>query len=359
MWADRLHHPRIIGICGHSGSGKTTLLEKLIPLLQKHTSVACLKSDAHGIEIDKPGKDSWRLRRAGADIVLLDSQEQSALMGSGVCDLSYSLSHIGLVLAEGWKSAAWPRLLFLDDQGQAPSGIVFDGVIGTIVCNDSEDLASHRYHRDNIAGISDCILQHFRDSFKKIQVKGLVLAGGKSRRMGHDKALIKYRGRPQIEIAYDMAAILCKEVFVSCRSDQNYGLPTLHDRIHEMGPLGGILSALMHDPAAAWLVLACDLPHLQLDLLQKLIASRNIFLPATAYASTSDGKPEPLCAIWEPECRGLLFKALSVDMKCPRRILMDMNLPLLLQPREEDLHNCNHPKDVEGAKLHLQKSGGL
>ncbi len=73
--------PYFLGVVGYSGSGKTTLLEKLIRRFHREGfSVGALKHDAHSFEIDYPGKDSYRLKHAGAKRILLSSKEKFALV---------------------------------------------------------------------------------------------------------------------------------------------------------------------------------------------------------------------------------------------------------------------------------------
>ena len=72
------------------------------------------------------------------------------------------------------------------------------------------------------------------------------------------------------------------------------------DSVAGEGPIVGIRSALAANPNVAWLVLACDLPFLSDAALSQLLRERDPAAVATAYRSTHDGLPEPLCAIWEP-----------------------------------------------------------
>lgn len=96
------------------------------------------------------------------------------------------------------------------------------------------------------------------------KLNGLVLAGGKSQRMGNPKDKINWHGKEQRYFAADLLAPFCNEVFISCRKDQlenfdpNYN--ALTDTFLNMGPFGGILSALRSQRDKAWLVVACDLP---------------------------------------------------------------------------------------------------
>ena len=93
-----------------SGTGKTTYLEKLLPLLKKELlRIAVVKHDAHGFEIDKPGKDSYRLTQAGADHMILTSKDKTAVIFSHKeqnPELSFILKHIenvDLIITEGYK----------------------------------------------------------------------------------------------------------------------------------------------------------------------------------------------------------------------------------------------------------------
>ena len=109
---------KIIGFAGYSGSGKTTLLEKLIPLLvARGLRIAVIKHAHHDFDIDKPGKDTYRHRQAGAGEVMIISAQRWALMHElqdetepALEDLCARFSPCDLILAEGYKHAAIPKL---------------------------------------------------------------------------------------------------------------------------------------------------------------------------------------------------------------------------------------------------------
>ena len=109
---------KIFGIAGHSGMGKTTLLERLVPELGSRGLVVSLVKHSHkAIEIDRPGKDSYRLREAGCSEVLLLGHERWALMhelrGADEPPLDYLLERLqrcDLVLVEGFKNGHFPKL---------------------------------------------------------------------------------------------------------------------------------------------------------------------------------------------------------------------------------------------------------
>ena len=109
---------KVFGIAGHSGMGKTTLLERLVPELTSRGLVVSLIKHSHkSIEVDRPGKDSYRLREAGCSEVLLLGHDRWALMhelrGAEEPALDYLLGRMqrcDLVLIEGFKQGGFPKL---------------------------------------------------------------------------------------------------------------------------------------------------------------------------------------------------------------------------------------------------------
>ena len=90
----------VLAVCGFSGAGKTTLLESAIPrLIERGLTVAVVKHDAHGFEVDRPGKDSDRLFRAGATITLSGQQEQFERRGAAASAVAW-----GHAVAVGMRS---------------------------------------------------------------------------------------------------------------------------------------------------------------------------------------------------------------------------------------------------------------
>lgn len=185
-------------------------------------------------------------------------------------------------------------------------------------------------------------------------LNGLVLAGGKSLRMGQAKDRMKWHGKEQRYHAADLLKKFCREVFISCRFDQAGEIDTdymaLPDTFLNLGPVGGILSALRSQRSKAWLVVACDLPLLNEATLQFLIRHRNPRKIATTYESPFDGKPEPLITIWEPQSYPALLQFLGKDITCPRKVLMNNPVEILQTPDTDALMNVNTPADAEKAK---------
>lgn len=136
----------------------------------------------------------------------------------------------------------------------------------------------------------------------------LILAGGHSRRFGRDKASFRpSSGEPTLAgRIHRVLAPFCGECFLSVRANQSFpeppapGLPTITDQFGDAGPMGALLSAWEVKPTAAWFVIACDLIRLDSTHLRMLVEARDGKELATAFLHPGDGKPEPLCAIYEP-----------------------------------------------------------
>ena len=192
----------------------------------------------------------------------------------------------------------------------------------------------------------------------KKSLHGLVLAGGRSTRMGQDKAeLIHPDGRPLARRCCDLLLEAgCESVVLSLRHDQE--IPVSLDDLEIVrdpesashGPMAGIISGMNLHPESDWLVIACDLPRLDLATLGHLISSKlpdDVFL---AYRSESDGLPEPLCALYTAAALPILEQALAANFRCPRKVLIRNECRLLDPVTPRALDNANTPQDWESAQ---------
>lgn len=193
---------------------------------------------------------------------------------------------------------------------------------------------------------------------------GLVLAGGRSTRMKVDKAALAWRGRPELERAFDLVAARVDRAYVSVRSDQRADplrapYRQIVDGDQGSGPIAGIAAAQASAPDAAWLVVACDLPLLDAETLDQLLADRDRNRLATAFQSAGDGLPEPLCAVYEPASREPILRWIASGESCPRRFLMGHATALLRLQRPQALDNANTPEDAVALRGRLDAAGAL
>ncbi len=185
---------------------------------------------------------------------------------------------------------------------------------------------------------------------------GLVLAGGRSQRMGRDKALLTRKGQSQLAYLAKLLGQVTVRAFVSTRTDQSdeperQRFPQIVDRYANMGPIAGILSALEEYPGKDWLVVACDLPNVDRGTLEYLIEHFSDGQPFTAYRSSHDGLPEPLCAVYRRGSEAIIHRFIGDGVVCPRKILIRSDTRLLEQPDPSALDNVNTPEDLASSIL--------
>lgn len=181
---------------------------------------------------------------------------------------------------------------------------------------------------------------------------GLVLAGGRSSRMGQDKGLIQYFNKPQREYLFDLLSKFCDKVFTSSRKEQEIP-PSLHpipDAFDFESPLNGILSAFKEHQGNAWLTVAIDMPFVNQDVLQFLILNRDQTKLATCFYDSEGKLPEPLLTIWEPSAFPLLMKFSQSGGVSPREFLMENDCEKLVYPDSEIHINVNTPEEFKRLK---------
>ncbi|MCE1241430.1 MAG: molybdopterin-guanine dinucleotide biosynthesis protein B [Azonexaceae bacterium] len=159
---------KIFGIAGWSGSGKTTLLEKLIPrLIARGLKVSVIKHAHHGFDIDKPGKDSWRHREAGAGEVMLASGSRWALMHECrnepepvLADLVARLAPCDLVLVEGFKQEPVPKLeVHRPANGKPPLFAERDDIVA-VACDEPIAAPIPVLPLNDIDAVADFVIRH-------------------------------------------------------------------------------------------------------------------------------------------------------------------------------------------------------
>ena len=185
---------------------------------------------------------------------------------------------------------------------------------------------------------------------------GLVLAGGKSRRMGRDKALLDHNGQSQLAFAVHLLDEHVDQVFVSTRAEQRgeserRQFAQIIDHYEGIGPVAGILSAMDEHPHADWLVVACDLPNIDALTIRELLQHRTCEQPFVAFASSHDGLPEPLCALYLDGSEALVRKFVEDGVHCPRKMLIRSSTLLLEQPDPRALDNVNTVDDLHSSVL--------
>jgi len=160
---------RIFGLAGWSGSGKTTLMTALIPeFVARGITVSTIKHAHHAFDVDRPGKDSWRHREAGASEVMVVSQRRWALMHElrgepepGLDELLPRITPVDLLLVEGFKRHPQPKIEIYRPALGKPPLYPDDGFVVAVASDESlPGLALPWLPLDDAAAIADFILCH-------------------------------------------------------------------------------------------------------------------------------------------------------------------------------------------------------
>ena len=179
------------------------------------------------------------------------------------------------------------------------------------------------------------------------------MIGGKSTRMGQDKATLDYFGKPQKEAAKELLENHQLKTFYSVQNASDKK-DEISDKFYNLGPFGGICSAFQKDPNTAWFVLATDVPFVNEEIIKLLLKYRNPSKVATAFKGKGNDFVEPLITIYEPKAYPILLQYLAQGYSCPRKMLINSDVQIV----EVDPHfirNINTTKEFEIAKKELNK----
>ncbi len=287
----------VLAFCGWSGSGKTTLLEAIVThLVARGLRVALVKHDAHGIQVDRPGKDSDRFFTAGAD-VLLQGPDQGFFRTHGPAtqdELLYTLAQLAgrydLVLVEGHKGTPLRKLWLLADNETAPPDEVDN--IAAVLGRDC----------DRLAVALPIVEQFLGEQWLKTPVLGCVLIGGKSSRMGTPKHLLETDGKTWLARTVSLLRPFCQAVVISGPGLVPKGTTDciqLADAPGAEGPISGLLATMRWSPRVSLLAAACDLPELSSEALQWLLDSRRPGVWATLPQLADSSRVEPMLAHYD------------------------------------------------------------
>lgn len=370
---ESMFHLNEFAICGYSNTGKTTLIEKLIHDFSSiNFKVGAIKHDGHSFDMDKDDKDTCRFKNAGATTVLINDSSKYAIQNDEAYNSINNLAQfidLDFVLVEGNKSCAINKLVIVDKHLEILDFIEQNkvkNILGFIAIDENmKRLLKERYSqpvflRDAVKKISLFILKRFQKNTPPL--KALILAGGKSQRMGEDKGKLQYFDKFQTQHLYETISPFVDDVYVSIRKDQENeehvkDLKQIQDCFPSIGPMSAILSAMHLDPHASWLVVAVDLPYLDTNTINDLIRYRNPYKLATCFKNPEKGWPEPLCTIWEPKSKIRLHQYFAMSRFCPRKILFNSEIELLKLDNSQALDNCNTFDDYLNAKKIFQKKG--
>lgn len=181
---------------------------------------------------------------------------------------------------------------------------------------------------------------------------GVIMAGGKSKRMGTDKGLMLFKGKLLVQYSIDLLRSFCSEIIISTENQEyaQFELQMVADLIPECGPMGGIYSAFKFTQAEILLTLACDMPFVTPQTIERLL--ENQFDYDCVVPRIGD-KLEPLCAIYSRSLFSKIESRIKTGNLSMHGLIMESNYKLVdFEDDLPDFRNLNTKEEFEKNKCH-------
>ncbi len=351
--------PNEIAILGSKCSNIANLVQNITQKLDKKYKIAYFDA-SHNFEKKAPNVDVFTFNKNGF-------VEKTALQNENPYNLKIEFNGHDLVFVNGNHYQAVQQILILDNEKEASvlkrleqlDNIQFiikatkDVKFFDFLIEKQPTIKNLKcYEIDEI----DAISKHIENLIKQktASVNGLILIGGKSKRMGTDKSNLDYHGKPQRKYLLDVLrnSITENNIFYSVRDENQLKneAQIITDKFLDLGPFSGICSAFMHNPNKAWLVIATDLPFISKEIINLLLSKRNPSKIATTFKGKNKKFPEPLITIWEPKAYPILLNYLAQGYSCPRKVLINNDVEIV-EISDDIIQNVNTKEEFDKIKF--------
>jgi len=192
-------------------------------------------------------------------------------------------------------------------------------------------------------------------------IYGLVVCGGQSARMGTDKSLLDYYGKPQRYYLYELLQPFCEQVFLSCNGQQAAGIPDNYNTIvdapayKEIGPMAALLSAFDQHPDKTFIVLACDYPFFTIHEIKQLLDTAKSDIICAAFCHEESSIYEPLLAVYQPAAGSMLKACFHEQQHSLQRFLKEMQAQKLFPATEKNIQSIDTPEAYRIAVLETKQ----
>lgn len=190
----------------------------------------------------------------------------------------------------------------------------------------------------------------------KKELYGLVICGGQSSRMGTDKSLIDYHGKPQRYYVYEMLEWICDKVFISCNTTQKESITEPYKALSDLpqyeniGPMAGLLTAFNYYPDRDFLVVGCDYPYITTKDLKEFTRSVNQEKIASAFYNHEHGMYEPLLALYSQKSKNEILRMYDKSEFSLQHFLTENEAGKYQPARPKNLMSVDTPEDYQIAK---------
>lgn len=180
-------------------------------------------------------------------------------------------------------------------------------------------------------------------------ITGIILAGGKSSRMGTDKGLVLFKNKPFIKHIIEAIQPLVDDIIIISNNKEyeKFGFICYNDLIENSGPLAGIYTGLKYSKTENNLIVSCDVPLINADVLQKLTEQSND--SSEVIQLQSKGRNMPLIAMYKKQCMNIFKEELKQDQRKVQKVLEKCQVKTVVIDSDFEKHttNINTIKDLE------------
>jgi molybdenum cofactor guanylyltransferase len=337
--------PPILNIVGRKRSGKTGLMIQLIQVLSaKGYRVAGVRHSPHSHCIDTEGSDTAAYKKAGATgAALITASETSLFYPATTWDdklmpVRHTFNHCHLILVEGGVKEGKEKIELVPP-GESP------------LCRGDRNLRAVVSTHDAAPGLprfdpadADQLSLFIEERYIRAAISGAVMAGGRSSRLGANKAFLKLRNRPVIELVLEQVSALVSPVQLIANSPSEFAylnIPAVPDIRPGCGPLSGIHAALSLSSTDYVLVVSCDLPLLTPQILRTLLCS----YPGHDITLYKHALFEPLCAVYRRTCLPALEELMDHQEYRIIDLFPTLSVNVIRTDQKEMFQSINTPED--------------
>ena len=347
--------PPVLHIVGRKRSGKTGIMIQLIQgLSAKGYRVAGVRHSPHSHCIDAEGTDTSAYRQAGAVGAALITASETSLFYPAIswddkfAPIRNSFSHCHLILVEGGMKEGKEKIEIIP-AGEAP------------LCSKDSNLRAvvgAHYAAPGLPCFNPAdagqLCSFIEARYISAAISGAVMAGGRSSRLGVNKAFLKFRDRPAIELVLEKVSALVSPVMIITNSPSEFRyLPAAAaaDIRPGCGPLSGIHAALSLSPTEYVLVVSCDLPLLTPPILRALLTG----YPGYDITLFKHELFEPLCAVYRRTCLPALEELIDHGDYRIIDLFPTLNVNVIRVDQKELFQSINTPEDYSRLRGKYEK----
>ena len=344
---ESLFNPAILHIVGRKGAGKTDLMVRIIRTLSlRGYRSAAVRHSPHVHAVDAEGTDTEPYKKAGAvGAALITAHEATVFIPAigleeKLAPVKRAFQHSHLILVEGGIKDGREQIEIVPPSAEPLCA--GDNNLRAVVSSNYTAPELPSFHPAEVEQICSFI----EERYLKAALSGAIIAGGQSSRLGFNKALVLFRGKPVIERMRETLSPVVSSIRIIANDPSEYrafNIETVPDLRPGCGPLSGIHAALSVSTTEYVLIVSCDLPLLTADTLTPLLLE----YPGYDITMFKHKLFEPLCAVYRRTCLPALEELIDHGEYRIIDLFPTLNTRIIRVDQSEVFQNINTKEDYE------------